>query len=105
MAIEHYTDLSIVHQFKVIDKMKEKIDYAIQDLFHTLYDNFSIMYQGEGDEIGHAVLDQRESLLKMVEKELDKFKNQISELPPIREELITYVTKQLEKRELPDEKF
>ena len=96
MALQDFTDIDILHQFKVVDKMKEKIDYAIHDLFHTLYENFSRMYQEEGEVIGHAVFDQRESLLELVNEEIVKFKNKLGKLPAVREELIPYVSNKLE---------
>ena len=95
MAIQHFTDIDILEQYKVVEEMKEKIDYAIHDLFHTLYENFCIMYHEEGEVIGHAVFDQRESLLKIVDKEIDEFKNKLSKLPAVREELRPYVSKKL----------
>ena len=71
-------DPGIMHQYNVIDEMKPKIDYAINDLFHTLYENFHVMYEEEGEIIGNAVYDRRDVLLKIVADGLDDLKDRLS---------------------------
>jgi hypothetical protein len=90
-------DPGIMHQYKVIDEMKEKIDYAINDLFHRLYENFCIMYEEEGETIGNAVYNRREALLKIVAEGLDDLKDRLSVLPQLRDELISSAAHWLNK--------
>ena len=88
-------DPGIMHQYSVIDEMKPQIDYAINDLFHTLYENFTIMYEEEGEIIGNAVYDRRDALLKIVAEGLDDLKDRLSRLPRVRDGLVSYVRHRL----------
>jgi hypothetical protein len=96
MALKHFVEPEISDILIWIDKEKEKIHYAVCDFYCSLYEQIEWTNYDARVVIANGVLENRDSLLRIIDKQLAYLSCKVRHIPTIREEIVKFANERLD---------
>jgi len=95
MSLPYYILPEISELLTFINKEKENIQFAVCDFYSNLYERIEWTNYDERVVIANGIIENRDSLLKIIDDEIEHLESKVISIPEIREEIEKFADERL----------